>query len=212
MAWTAATRGDYVRLNGSFASDVRARDWTLMAPSLGGAARQTSAVAVTTAGGERDLLSVADRLPVADAAAGLPAAQHGLRLLACGSRPGSGRAYATALPRGGRWRSRAPDEAIVAPVREDQAEAREAGSPATPEERGAFIVSSRLVRADARVGVHQGRRSGPRRRGVGLDRHTRGFPFIERFFADAGYQGPRAAAATPRPFEIIKRTDTGFVV
>ena len=45
-----------------------------------------------------------------------------------------------------------------------------------------------------------------------LDRITRRFPFIERIFADAGYQGPRVAAAAPRPVEIIKRTDAGFVV
>jgi putative transposase len=43
-----------------------------------------------------------------------------------------------------------------------------------------------------------------------LDRITRRFPFIERFFADAGYQGPRVAEAAPG--EIIKRTDAGFVV
>jgi putative transposase len=41
---------------------------------------------------------------------------------------------------------------------------------------------------------------------------TRRFPFLERMFADAGYQGPRVAAAAPRPVEIIKRTDAGFVV
>jgi transposase len=45
-----------------------------------------------------------------------------------------------------------------------------------------------------------------------LDRITRRFPFLERIFADAGYQGPRVAAAAPRPVEIIKRTDAGFVV
>jgi len=45
-----------------------------------------------------------------------------------------------------------------------------------------------------------------------LDRITRRFPFLERIFADAGYQGPRVAAASPRPVEIIKRTDAGFVV
>ena len=38
------------------------------------------------------------------------------------------------------------------------------------------------------------------------------FPFLERFFADAGYQGPRVAEAAPRPVEIVKRTDAGFVV
>jgi len=45
-----------------------------------------------------------------------------------------------------------------------------------------------------------------------LDRITRRFPFLERIFADAGYQGPRVAATAPRPVEIIKRTDAGFVV
>jgi putative transposase len=45
-----------------------------------------------------------------------------------------------------------------------------------------------------------------------LDRITRRFPFLERNFANAGYQGPRVAAAAPRPVEIIKRTDAGFVV
>ncbi len=29
---------------------------------------------------------------------------------------------------------------------------------------------------------------------------------------DAGYQGPRVAGAAPRPVEIVKRTDPGFVV
>ena len=45
-----------------------------------------------------------------------------------------------------------------------------------------------------------------------LDHITRRFPFLERIFADAGYQGPRIAEAAPRPVEIIKRTDAGFVV
>jgi hypothetical protein len=37
-----------------------------------------------------------------------------------------------------------------------------------------------------------------------LDRITRRFPFLKRFFADAGYQGLRLAAAAPRPVEIIR--------
>ncbi len=45
-----------------------------------------------------------------------------------------------------------------------------------------------------------------------LDRITRRFPFIERFFADAGYQGPRVADLAPRPIQITKRTDPGFGV
>jgi putative transposase len=46
------------------------------------------------------------------------------------------------------------------------------------------------------------------------DRITLRFPFLERIFADPGYQGPRVAvaAAAPRPVEIIKRTDARFVV
>jgi transposase len=32
MAWTAATRGDYVRPSGSYASDVTDREWGLIAP------------------------------------------------------------------------------------------------------------------------------------------------------------------------------------
>jgi transposase len=45
-----------------------------------------------------------------------------------------------------------------------------------------------------------------------LDRRTSClFPFIERIFADAGYQGPRAAQAAARTgrwvFEIVKRNE-----
>jgi hypothetical protein len=31
MAWTAATRGDYVRPSGTYASDVTDREWALIA-------------------------------------------------------------------------------------------------------------------------------------------------------------------------------------
>ena len=47
----------------------------------GGADGRAAADDLPAAGGERDLLPASDRLPVADAAAGLPAAQHRLRLL-----------------------------------------------------------------------------------------------------------------------------------
>ena len=50
------------------------------APS-GCADRRPSAVDVASPSGERGVLPAADRLPVADAAAGFPAAQHRLRLL-----------------------------------------------------------------------------------------------------------------------------------
>jgi putative transposase len=47
---------------------------------------------------------------------------------------------------------------------------------------------------------------------LALDRITRRFPYIDRFFPDAGCQGPRVAEAAPRPVEAIKRTDPAFVV
>ena len=34
MTWTAATRGDYVRSSGMYASDVTDREWTLITPHL----------------------------------------------------------------------------------------------------------------------------------------------------------------------------------
>jgi transposase len=50
-----------------------------------------------------------------------------------------------------------------------------------------------------------------------LQKARRSFPFIERIFADAGYQGPIAAKAVadtgPWTIEIVKRTDAHkFVV
>jgi transposase len=52
-----------------------------------------------------------------------------------------------------------------------------------------------------------------------LDKRTRAlFPFIERIYADGGYQGPRVRAAAARTgtwkIEIVKRSDIakGFVV
>jgi transposase len=45
-----------------------------------------------------------------------------------------------------------------------------------------------------------------------FDRIAARFPFVARFVADSGYQGPRVAEAAPRPVEIVKRTDPGFVV
>ena len=34
MVWTAATRGDYARENGAYASDVTDREWELIGPHL----------------------------------------------------------------------------------------------------------------------------------------------------------------------------------
>ena len=58
-----------------------------------------------------------------------------------------------------------------------------------------------------------GQHPGSRRRRTVLSRRTRRlFPFIERIFADAGYQGPKLAAAVADTgrwtIEIVKRSDT----
>jgi transposase len=49
---------------------------------------------------------------------------------------------------------------------------------------------------------------------LALDKITARFPFIEKFFADGSYAGPIAQSNSPRPFEIVKRSDTakGFEV
>jgi transposase len=47
-----------------------------------------------------------------------------------------------------------------------------------------------------------------------LDKLTNRFPFVEKIFADGSYAGPIAQSNSPRPFEIVKRSDNtkGFVV
>ena len=73
MAWTAATRGDYVRPSGSYASDVTDREWALITPLLpaalpGGRPRTTCLRRVVDA----IFYLLAGRLPVADAAEEFP--------------------------------------------------------------------------------------------------------------------------------------------
>lgn len=82
MARTPATRGDYERPNGSYASDVTDREWPLIAPLFpgarpGGRPRSTCLQRVV----DEVLLPAAGGLPLTDAAARLPSAQHGLRVL-----------------------------------------------------------------------------------------------------------------------------------
>lgn len=49
---------------------------------------------------------------------------------------------------------------------------------------------------------------------LALERLTARFPFVEKIFADGGYRGPVAQANSPRPLEIIMRSDKtdGFIV
>lgn len=43
-----------------------------------------------------------------------------------------------------------------------------------------------------------------------FDKLTARFPFIERICGDSAYQGPKVQTASPRPVEIVKRTEQGF--
>jgi transposase len=219
MAWTADTRRDYVRPSGTYASDVTDREWALLAPLLpaprpGGRPRTTCLRRVV------------------NAIFYLLQAGCQWRMLPRDFPPrstvyGYFRAWIAARV----W-TRIHD---VLYRRSRDVEGRD-------ESPTAAIIDSQSIRTGAeaweKVGFDAGKRIKGRKRhlvtdtlglmlrievhsagvqdrdgaALVLDRITQRFPFIERFFADAGYQGPRVAEAAPRPVEIIKRTDTGFVV
>lgn len=219
MAWTAATRGDYVRLSGSYASDVTDREWALIAPLLPAA----------RTGGRRRTTCLRR---VVNAIFYLLQAGCQWRMLPRDFPPRSTvYGYFLAWTRAGVW-ARVHD---VLYRRTRELEGRD-------ESPSAAIIDSQSVKtgAEARgsVGFDAGKRVKGRKRHIVtdtlglllrievhsagmqdrdgaalvLDRITRRFPFLERFFADAGYQGPRVAEAAPRPVEIIRRSEAGFVV
>jgi len=219
MAWTAATRGDHVRPSGVYASDVTDREWALIAPHLP-AARP---------GGRRR--SVCLRR-VENAVFYLLQAGCQWRMLPPDFPPrstvyGYFRAWITT----GVWahvhdvlyrqtrdlegRAESPTAAIIdSQSVKTSAEAREmlgfdAGKRVKGRKR--HLVTD-MLGLMLRVEVHSAGMQDRDGAALVLDRITQRFPFIERFFADAGYQGPRVAEAAPRPVEIIKRTDAGFVV
>jgi transposase len=219
MAWTAGTRGDYVRPSGTYASDVTDREWALIAPLLpaakrGGRPRSTclrqvvNAVFYLLQTGCQWRMLPRDFPPRSTVygyfrawiAAGIWAHVHDV--LYRQSRELEGR-----------------DESPTAAIIDSQsvrtgAEAREmvgfdAGKRVKGRKRHLVTDTLGLM---LRIEVHSAGVQDRDGAALVLDRITQRFPFIERFFADAGYQGPRVAAAAPRPVEIIKRTDTGFVV
>ncbi len=178
MAWTAATRGDYLRAGRSYASDVTDREWALIAPLL---------PAPREGGGPRSTCL----RRVVNAIFYLLQAGCQWRMLPLDFPPRSTvHGYFRARIVAGVW-------AHVHDVRYRRTRELE-GREESPT---AAIIGSQSVKTGADA-----------RDTVGLDRITRRFPFLERIFADAGYQGPRVAATAPRPVEIIKRTDAGFAV
>ena len=186
------------------------------AAAPGRAARRATANHLPAAGGGRDLLPAAGGLPVADAAAGLPAAQHGLRLLpgldrgrGLGARP---RRALSPDPGAGRPR-REPDRGNHRqPERENRPGAREmVGTTRESGSRAASGTWSPTPRPDAAS------RSIPPASRIATARRwsSTGSPCASRFsnaLRRRRLPGARVAAASPRPVEIIKRTDAGFVV
>ena len=127
---------------------------------------------------------------MAKAAPGLPAAQHG-------------HVQDALYPR-----TRGAQGAREEPDRGDQRENRpegrdtvgyDAGSATSSPTPSTSCSGSRSTGAQLRDGA-----------ALVLVRITRRLPFLERFFADTGYQRPRVGEAAPRPAEII-RSDVGFV-
>ena len=219
MAWTAATRGDYVRPGGTYASDVTDREWALIAPLLPAPRR-----------GGRPRTTCLRR--VVDAIFYLVQAGCQWRMLPRDFPPRSTvYGYFRAWIAAGVWvhvhdvlyrRTReleGRDESPTAAIIDSQsvktsAEAREmvgydAGKRVKGRKRHLVTDTLGLM---LRIEVHSAGVQDRDGAALVLDRITRRFPFLERIFADAGYQGPRVAAAAPRTVEIIKRTDAGFVV
>jgi len=219
MAWTAATRVEYARRSVRYASDVTDREWALIEPFMPPRSRR----------GRRrktDLREVVNAI--------FYFLQTGCqwRMLPMEFPPRSTvYGYFRRWMRDGRW-ARLHD-ALYCACRD--LEGRE-GSPS------AAIIDSQSVKTGPNakdcVGFDAGKKVKGRKRHiltdtVGLlmraevhsaglqdrdgaalvfDRIAQRFPFIERFFADAGYQGPRVADAAPRPVQIVKRSEPGFVV
>ncbi len=219
MAWTAATRGDYVRPSGSYASDVTDREWALIAPLLppsrtGGRPRTTCLRRVVNAifyllqAGCQWRMLPRDFPPRSTVygyfrawmAAGVWAHIHDVLYRRTRDLEG---------------RDESPTAAIIdSQSVKTSAEARgmvgyDAGKRVKGRKRHLVTDTLGLM---LRIEVHSASLQDRDGAAIALDRITRRFPFLERIFADGGYQGPRVAAAAPRPVEIIKRTDPGFVV
>jgi transposase len=219
MAWTAATRGDYVRASGAYASDVTEREWALIAPHLpaaspGGRPRSTCLRRVVNA--VFYLLQTGCQW----------------RMLPKDFPPRSTvYGYFRSWIAGGIWahihdvlyrrsrdlegREESPSAAIIdSQSVKTGAEAREmVGFDAAKRVKGRKRhLATDMLGLMLRIEVHSAGVQDRDGAALVLEHITRRFPFIEKFFADAGYQGSRVATAAPRPVRIVKRTDPGFVV
>ena len=219
MVWTAATRGDYARANGAYASDVTEREWGLIAPHLpaarpGGRPRSTflrqvvNAIFYLLQSGCQWRMLPRDFPPRSTVYGyfrswidgGVWAHVHDVLYRRCRDLEG---------------REESPSAAIIdsQSVKTGPDAREQVGFDAGKRIKGRkrHLVTD-MLGLMLRVEVHSAGVQDRDGAALVLNRITQRFPFIKKFFADAGYQGPRVANAAPRPVEIIKRSDKGFVV
>jgi transposase len=219
MVWTVVTRGDYARENGAYASDVTDREWRLIAPHLpsallGGRPRTTllrevvNAIFYLLQTGCQWRMLPRDFPPRSTIYGyfrswidgGVWAHVHDVLYRRCRNLEG---------------REESPSAAVIdsQSVKTGPDAREQVGYDAGKRIKGRkrHLVTD-MLGLMLRVEVHSAGVQDRDGAALVLDRITQRFPFIEKFFADAGYQGPRVANTAPRPVEIIKRSDKGFVV
>ena len=184
------------------------------------ATRRTAARGECAGGAERHLLRAVDRLPVGGAAQGSAAQEHGAPLLhAVGVGRHAGACPPRALCRDARGRGPGgePDDGDHRqPERQGGAkrgasidpQGFDAGKKVTGRKRHILVDTLGLLLS---VAVHPADvqdRDGAREL---LRTARRLFPFVERIFADGGYQGPKMAGTVAETgrwhLEIVKRSD-----
>ena len=219
MAWTAATRGDYVRDGSAYASDVTDREWALIEPQLpaprpGGRPRSTCLRRVVNAIFYLLQTGCQWRMLPRD----FPPRSTVYRYFRDWMESGVWSRLHDVLYR--RWRDlEGREESPSAAIIDSQSAktggcAREmvgfdAGKKVKGRKRHLMTDMLGLM---MRVEVHSAGVQDRDGAALLFDRIANRFPFVERFFADAGYQGPRVANAASRPVEIVRRSDPGFVV
>src|ERR1700675_94914 len=218
-------------IGGSSGSSVSQRPdgWRMgvdRADDPAGQARRAAARGECPRGAERHFLCAVDRLPVAGFAQGFAAQEHGAPLL---WPVGLGRHAETPSPRAlcpdaraGRARSQPFCRDHRQPERQGGSKGGstldpqgfDAGKKVTGRKRHILVDTLGLL---LNVAVHPANVQDRDGAGDLLRTARRSFPFIERIFADAGYQGPKMARVVAKTgswaLQIVKRSDAHrFVV
>jgi transposase len=217
--WTVEQRRRYERTGLRYPSDLTDAEWALAAPLIP-PARRAPAHGGPARGAQRDLLRPGHGLPVAGAAQGPAAAEHGARLPpALGVGRHAGPPPPRALrpgPRAGRQRGQSDGGDPRQPERQGRRKRGRRVDP-TGYDTGKKVEGCKrhilvdtlglLLSACIHPADGQDRDGGL----LVLEGARRLFPFIARVFADGGYRGPATAAAVRAlgrwELEIVKRSD-----